>query len=267
MGKAVIFTLTFFLLGAVLLGMSFLIFDIAQSGEARAKEIAINNRINDLSSSVSKSIADLFASQSGIVVSASNNTILIQEMVPNNNLETYLSSIGSFKYFVESREQSVFVNNAGTGILTIMPENSVYSSQGNASEIRTISNFTGIVSANFSVSGSIAVENIEWREFTQGTTRVLLTFQNGTRVLTDSRDVDLTYNVRFRFVISTLPDQHIDFEVDEGLLEISDLRYNTTLTTALAYAPGEQAVALVNIPIVIRSPEFGITKTTNPRIM
>lgn len=267
MGKAVIFTLTFFLLGAVLLGMSFLIFDIAQSGETRAREIAINNRINDLSSSVSKSIADLFTSQSGIIVSATNNTISIQERVPNNNLQNYLSYIDDFKDFVESREAGVFINNAATGILTIMPENSIYSGQENASETRTISNFIGVIHANFSVSGNIAVENIEWREFTQGTTRISLTFQNSTTVLADSRDVNLAQDVRFRFLISAQLDQHIDFELEENLLEISNLRYNTTLTTSLAYAPEEHAAALINIPVVVRSPEFGITKTTNPRIM
>ena len=193
-----------------------------------------------------------------------NNSI--QEKIPNPDLEDYLSSVDDFKYFVELRETNLFVDNADAGILTIMPQNSVYSDQENNTEIRTISNFTGITNVNFSISGDVSIENIVWIDSTPGSTIVSLTFKNGTVTLTDSRNVDLTQNTMFQFLISTLSNQHIDFEIEEEFLEISNLRYNTTLTTTLAYGV-EEPVALVNVPVTIAYPEFGITKSTTPRIM
>ena len=107
MAKGVIYTLNFFLLGMLLIAMALLVFNISQSTQTRTTELSISNRVNDLSSSISKSIVDIFILDGALNVTLVNNTISIQEIIPHPNSTNYTASFNNLKEFVESREKNV----------------------------------------------------------------------------------------------------------------------------------------------------------------
>lgn len=272
MAKAVMFTITFFLLGTILLATGFLLFDTAQSTEKRATELSINNRVNDISTSVSKGIADLFLSKSGINISINQNIINIQERVPNSNLEDYENSTNNFKSFVESRERYVEIDNSSIEetILEIVPMNVTFYND-NADEdadIRFISNFVNIESIMIEIyNPNIPVGNIIWTEFVPGNTSIIITFRNDTKTLTDSKSIDIAEDFEVKLAIAPDVDD-IEIELEEDhLLKISDLNYDTILDITIEFNTTETLKLFLNGLVRVNVPEFNITKITKPRIV
>lgn len=267
------FTITFFLLGTVLLALAFLIFNISQSTERRATEFAINNRVNDLSTSVSKSLSDTFIAQSGINISIVNTTLSIQELVPNPRLTNYSNTVNNFKSFVESREPYVYINNANINStrLIITPINSTFYNEltGDDIEKRYITNFVNVNNITFSIYRSdIPVVAIFWEEYTAGPTSVTAIFRNDTTTITRTRNADLTKKFRVTFYPGPTFDDDIDFEVRDGnLLKVFDLRYNTTLNMTMTFDSQQNLRMYMDNPVNVNASQFNITKITRPRIL
>ncbi len=278
MGKAVIYTITFFLLSTILLGLSFLLFQVSNTSEELSTQLSVNNRINDLSTSISNSMSTIFISKSGINISVVNNTISFQEIIPNNYLSNYTNSIDDLKTFVENRENFVTIdnNNIDTTQLLIMPVNGAFYNENSGADQdkRFITNFVNIEELDLYVYGAnTPVESIFWQEFKAGNTKVIATFENGTKKISQTRYADLVGDgsgdeFRVTFYMGAGEDDDMDIEVRDGnLLKVFDFRYDTLLNMTITYDTDETLKVYMDNKVTVDIPEFNITKVTRPRIV
>ncbi len=265
MGKAVMFTITFFLLSTILLAVAFSLFGLSQSTEERAREIATNNRINDLSSSVSNSMAQIFIDKSGLTVAVDNSVVSIQEVVPNNNLISYSESFNTFKDFVESREYFVAIDNSSINNtrLLIMPLNGNYYSDSESK--RFITNFKDLTKVTLTVYRSnISVAEIRFPAYTEGSTTFSIVLRNDTKTLTDSRNVDL--NQALHIELDDSDGNAIDAEVISNLFEIRDMQ-DVSLNITLDLDTTEKAKIFMENTVTVNIQEFNTSKVTRPRVV
>ncbi|MBS3168399.1 hypothetical protein J4216_04695 [Candidatus Woesearchaeota archaeon] len=274
MAKGVIYTLNFFLLGMLLIAMALLVFNISQSTQTRTTELSISNRVNDLSSSISKSIVDIFILDGALNVTLVNNTISIQEIIPHPNSTNYTASFNNLKEFVESREKNVKINNTNLDAKILNINNMLYYKDTNAgsssSERRYVTNFTNIKNITIDVfSENILLEEIEWDDFTSGNVPINLIFRNSTHTLTDTKNVNINQEIHAEFDRFSLDD--IDIEINEespNLFEIRDLRNGTFMVNiTLTIDTTDKIKVFLENPINISFPEFNITKSTKPKIL
>ena len=267
------FTITFFLLSTMLLGLAFLIFEVSQSSEKRATDLEINNRINDLSSSASNGISEIFLQEAGINLSITNGAILIQEVVKNNNLDNYSSFYDGFASFVESKEKYVSINRNEinkTGLI-IMPLNiNYYGAAQSDNTKRFISNLKNL--NNFSIEiyrSNISVNLIDWKEYSLGSTPTKIIFRNDSKTLTETRNIDLK-----EALVIGLDDgdgENIEVQLNKAasnLLEIKDLKNEpVALSILLKFNTVDSLKVFMANEVTINVPEFDISKTTKPRIV
>lgn len=273
MGKGVVFTLIFFLLGLTLLGLTLLILNLNQSTDNRALEFALANRVQDLSDSVSNGLKTLFLQYSDIFVYVNNNQIGFQETLTSNNTGNYVSGFNGFKYFIESKEPYVKIDNSSVGDLKLYlsPVNMNYYFDVNTSKI-IINNFTNVSNITISVyKSNINIGGIIWRSVSNGSVSFTVLFKNDTSSLQQTKNIDLKQVLDLSLDSDGSGFGTADIDLNKqsnGVFEVkifngTSALYSTTLSFNNTSGLKVYLDRFVNVSI----PEFNISKTSRPRIV
>ncbi len=269
MGKGVMFTLIFFLLGMSLLGLTLLILNLNQSNDNRALEFALSNRINDLSGSVSNGLKTNFLQYSDISINLNNNQLEFQQVLTSNKTNNYINGFNGFKSFVESKESSVKIDNTNIDNLNlhISPLSMNYYFDNISSKIM-ISNFSNVTNFTLLVyKSNIKLNGIIWRTVSNGSVSFTIIFKNDTSSLQQTKDINLNQLLDFSLDGGSLGTADIGLNKQAGIFEIKIFNtsafYDTTLNFDSTLPLKVYLNNLVNVSIL----EFNISKSSRPRIL
>ncbi len=274
MGKGVMFTISFFLMATLIIGMGMLIFKVGQSTEVRELELSIENRIYDLSTSIGKTMGDMLLTRSGVNVQVQDNSVRFTENVINNKLADYVADANEFKTFVEEREKTVKlnINEIGKTRVKIQPYGALYHNDGlTPSEYRFIDNVTDVSNVTVTVTTQGPANSVVFTEFSSGSTSFRVILRNPEGEYSDIKNVDINSNIKVNLVEKAAPFDAILLEVTSNNLKIGRFEnipegsYN--LDIYLGYANSDKVKAYMEDTFSIDFQNFNVNKTTKPRIM
>jgi len=107
--KGQFLVLGFSILGLTLIGLGILILSISKESTSQVIIVGSLERLNNLDSSIKKSLNEIFNKNSGISISGNNSEVIFNENISNNMLN-YNLSMYNFKKITESNFKNVELN-------------------------------------------------------------------------------------------------------------------------------------------------------------
>lgn len=139
--KAFLFTLGLLFVALAILAFSKFVFEESEDEEILFQTIAAANRLDDIDSSLQRSIADAFISYSGIKASLDNSTLTIEEPFPNGMGALELSLL-KLKALAEADETGnetgillSFDESSSSMPINVLPMNLTYAHNFSSGEI------------------------------------------------------------------------------------------------------------------------------------
>lgn len=162
--KGILFTIGLMLLALIVLALAVLIFHTTQKFEDIVTELAVLDRVYDLSTSIEKSLIDTFYLKSGISISITDNDVSFEETLPNTDYAELSDSLTSFKTSLETDFPNIdlTIGNMEGMPLKIMPDLTVptqyvsYEHENSWGDIKVLPTGAGI--DGYSVSFTINKE-------------------------------------------------------------------------------------------------------------
>lgn len=107
--KGQFLVLGFTILGLALIGLAVLIATLSKESTSQVIIFGSLERLNNLDSSIKKSLVDIFQVNSGINISGNDTSVVFTENIPNN-MANYNSSMYNFKIFTEQNYKNIELN-------------------------------------------------------------------------------------------------------------------------------------------------------------
>ena len=270
MAKGIIYSITTFIIGALILTLSIIIFANSQNTELRAMEINLLNTVYDLQSSLSESIAKLFTNTAGIKINVENHTVTISETIPNRQFKQYKNNITEFKDFIENDNRLVKIDNTKINNLPlkIMPYKISYERESLDSKKVQIKNndsknYYESISITFNITGMLGV--IIPDEINSGIIPLVIIIQNLTNKITQTINIDIS---KENEIETENGGAIFNIDIEDGEIEIENEGENEVQVIIKLDLQDISKVSVVYPSnILIQFPEFEVYSEKNTKIV
>lgn len=246
--KGIFLALGLLFLLLLLLSLSMLMYRTSLNSVARLSSIEKMDRLNDVYSSIEKSMKEIFEKTSGTKVNFTEyeTGVIISEDIPNNNSYDFNLSFYDFKAFVESNFPEVYVDPTFlTNLpLIIRPENITYTHTDGYGfqRVQVIPEVINFITYEVEIYNGVEnISSINWVDFTDGNflLRVIASDVAGNYYdMEEYVDVTKTVNVHIFFVsgkevkIKVLPNSggmlEVENKADEKITSSIKINFNQT---------------------------------------
>lgn len=264
MGKGIMFSITMVLVSSLLLIISVIMLNNSNATELRSMEFGIASNINDMSSSIEKSISDIFLG-SEISISSSGNMVNISEPLPGSNLSLINGSLHGFKSFVESESENIIVNLDSLDII-ILPSSARYAH--NNSLTRIINNFNESKDAilTFDMNNN-SVGSINWLSSVSGDNSLTVIYKNSSTSVVSSKLVDFSKGLSIELKSTLREDFTVEKDSGDLIIEYKNNAGAVNLGTSIILKNNVLASAAMGSYVLIDHDAVGISKIFYPRIV
>jgi len=269
MAKGIIYSMTSFIIGALIITLAMLIFNSSQNTELRATEINLLNGIYDLESSLSESISTLFSNTANIDIKIQNNTITIEDIVPNIQLEQFKNNLTQLKSFVEEDNSLVNIDLSQIDKLplqikpySIVYERDILNNKKIQLKNNDVNNYYTLISITLNTTGILGIISAE--EITPGIIPLTIKLQNSTSFLTQNFSVDITKENEIKTEEGAII---FEIETENGIITIENKALNVVQVTTKLELQDISTLNVVYPSIIhINFPEFQVYSIKDAKI-